>query len=289
MNKTLLALVVLFIVVILGCGGGGGGVAPTAITVQGNVLWIETGSAPSPQATVRIGDQSTLSDAIDGYFTIDTSAGNLQLTVTYSPTSGSPVVRTFDLGPVSADLDLRDIYIGPEEVTIAGQVLDSTSSAPVPGATVKMAGRTALTASDGRFTMPQVAYSSSTLSVFLGLQGSVEKTGYFSTFFSPPGAPSGGTLNVGSISLTPTGSIVPPPLPFNVSGSFASGGAGASVQVLSGASVIRTVTADGLGQFKLWLPTGTYTVNATLGALSGSNTLTVSNVNSLTSVQITLN
>ncbi len=289
MNKTLIALLALFLIVILGCGGGGGGVAPAEVNIQGNVLWIETGSAPAPPATVRIGDQSVLTDAIDGYFTLDTSAGNLQMTVTYTPTSGSPVVRTFELGAVTADTDLRDVYIGPEQVTLTGRVVDSTTSGPVSGVTVKMAGRTAITGADGRFSMPGVAYSSSTLSVFLGLQGSIEKNGYFSTFFSPPGAPTGGTLDVGSISATPTGSSTPPPLPFNVNGSFASGGAGASVQVLSGATVIRTVTADGLGQFKLWLPAGTYTVNATLGALSGSNNLTVSNVNSLTSVQITLN
>jgi len=289
MNKFLVALLVLFIAVILGCGGGGGGVAPTAVNVQGNVVWIETGSAPAPQATVRIGDQSTLTDAIDGYFTLDSTAGNLQLTVTYTPAAGSPVVRTFDLGAVTTDIDLRDIYIGPEQVTLTGRVVDSTTSAQVSGVTVKMAGRTAVTGADGRFSLPGVAYSSSTLSVFLGLQGSVEKTGYFSTFFSPPGAATAGVVDVGSVSITPTGSSVPPPLPFNVSGSFASGGAGASVQVLSGATVIRSVTADGLGQFKLWLPAGTYTVNATLGALSGSNNVTVSNVNSLTSVQITLN
>jgi hypothetical protein len=289
MNKTLVALLVLFIAVILGCGGGGGGVAPSAVNVQGNVLWIETGSAPVPQATVRIGDQSTLTDAIDGYFSLDSTAGNLQLTVTYTPPTGSPVVRTFNLGTITADVDLRDIYIGPEEVTLTGRVVDSTTTSPVSGVTVKMAGRSALTGADGRFSMAGVAYSSNTLSVFLGLQGSVEKTGYFTTFFSPPGAPSSGSLDVGSISMTPTGTSVPPPLPYNVSGSFTNGGGGASVQVLSGATVIRSVTADGLGQFKLWLPAGTYTVNATLGAQSGSNNVTVSNVNSLTSVQITLN
>ncbi len=289
MSKTIIALLTLFIAVILGCGGGGGGVAPSSVNIQGNVIWIETGSAPSPQATVRIGDQSILSDAIDGYFTLDVPAGNLQLSVTYTPAVGSPVVRTFDLGPVTADLDLRDIYIGPEEITVTGVVRDSTTTAVVPGATVAMAGRTAISGSDGRFTMPGVAYSSSTLSVFLGLQGSVSKAGYFSTFFSPPGAPISGVLDIGAISVTPTGSTAPPPLPFNVAGSFTNGGAGASVQVLSGTTVIRNTTADGLGQFKLWLPAGTYTVNATLGSLSGSNNLTVSNVNSLTSVQITLN
>lgn len=291
MNRWLFGLVVLTIAILLGCGGGGGGtgVGPSKINIQGNILWIETGSAPVPQATVRIGDQSVLSDAIDGYFSLDVPAGSVTMTVTYTPTSGSPVVRTFALGNLTTDTDLFDVYIGPEQVTVTGLLLDSTTSSPVAGATVKMAGRSGVTASDGRFSLTGVAYSSNTLSVFLGLQGTVTKTGYFSAFFSPPGAPTSGTVDVGTISIVPQGSTAPPPLPFNVNGTITAGGANAAIQVLSGATVIRNTTADGLGQFKLWLPAGTYTVTATKAAQSGTSNLTVINVNTLTSVQITLN
>lgn len=287
MSRWAIALLALMLAVILGCGGGGGGTQVGTVTVQGNVLWIETGSAPSPQATIRIGDKSVLSDATDGYFSLDPTAGNLSLTVTYTPNSGPAIVRTFDLGLISSDTDLGDLYIGPESVTVSGQVLDSTNAVPVSGAKVSLAGRSALSGSDGRFAITDVAYSSNTLTVFLGLQGKVERSSYFSTFFSPPGAPTGGVVDVGQISLVPTGSTTPPPLPYNVNGSVVSG-AGSDIQVLSGSTVIRHITADGLGQFTLWLPAGNYTVNATLGSLSGTSNLTVSSVNSITNVQITL-
>lgn len=288
MSRWAIGLLVVFVATILGCGGGGGGVSSRTVNIQGNVIWIETGSAPSPRATVRIGDQSVLSDAVDGYFSLDTASGTLALTVTYTPTSGPPVVRTFDLGAIAADTDVGDLYIGPEEVVVSGQVLDSTDSSPVSGAKVSIGGRSAFSGSDGRFAVPGVAYSANTLTVFLGLQGKVERSSYFSTFFSPPGAPVSGIVDVGPISIVPTGSTAPPPLPYNVNGTVVSG-PGADVQVLSGTTVIRHVTADGLGKFTLWMPAGTYTVNATLGSLSGTGTLTISNVNSITNVQITLN
>lgn len=289
MSRTLAALVALFIIVILGCGGGGGGVDANPIDVVGNVIWIETGSAPNPQATVRVGDVSTLSDDSDGYFTLTVPAGSTQLTVTFTPPGTAPIVRTFTIPVSSTDIDLGDIYIGAEEVTIAGQVTDSTSSVPIAGAQVTIGGRTALSGADGRFAVTNVAFSSNTVSVFLGLQGSITRTSYFSSFFNPPSGPSNGIVDVGTISLVPTGSTTPPPLPNNVTGSIVTGGANATVRVLSGASVIRTTTANASGGFSFWIPAGTYTVTATQGAQSGTTNLTVSNVNSVTSVQITLN
>lgn len=289
MNRWLIGLVVLAIAVILGCGGGGGGTAAGNIDVVGNIVLIETGSSPTPPATVRIGDVSALTDQIDGYFSLTVPAGASQLTVTYTPTGGSPIVRTFSIPSSSSDVDLGDLYIGAEEVTVTGRLLDSTNTAPIAGGTVRIGGRFATSGADGRFSVTQVAFSSSTLSVFLGLQGTVERTSYFTSFFNPPSGPTSGIVDVGTISMVPTGSTTPPPLPTNVSGSITNGGAGATVRVLDGTSIIRTGTADGLGAFKFWVPAGTYTVTATLGAQSGTTNLVVPNVNSLTSVQITLN
>lgn len=289
MNRWIAAGLLLVLVILAACGGGGGGSSlPSTVNVVGNLLWIETGAAPNPPATVRIGDVSVTSDEVDGYFSIDVPPGNLTMTVTYVPPSGPPVVRTFALGAVASDLDLGDVYIGPEEVTVTGNVVDSQTSAPVPGATVRLAGRSTLTGSNGQFTLTNVAYSSNTQSVFLGLQGEVEKTGYFNSFFSPPGTPIGGIIDVGTIQLVPQGSSTPPPLPYNVSGSV-SPAVVANIQVLSGTTVIRETTSDPGGLFTLWLPAGTYTVNATSGALTGTSPVTVTNVNSTTSVQITLN
>ncbi len=290
MKKLLLLMVVIFGAVILGCGGGGGGVSSGTVNVIANVLWIETGSATSPQATVRIGDVATLTDEIDGFVSLDVPPGNLTLTVTFTPAgSPTPIVRTFPLGVVTGDIDLGEIYIGSEEISVTGQILDSTDSNPVNAATVKLAGRTAITGSDGRFTLTNVAYSSATQSVFLGLQGQVSKTGYFTTFFSPPGTPSSGVLDIGTLALTPEGTSNPPPLPFNVSGLATPSGGLAEIEVLSGVTPIRNVTADAFGNFTLWLPAGTYTVNATSGIRNGTTNLVVTNVNTITSVQITLN
>lgn len=290
MKHWLLFLVVIFGVVILGCGGGGGGVSSGTVNVVANVLWIETGSATSPQATVRIGDVSTLTDEIDGFVSLDVPPGNLTLTVTFTPTgSPTPIVRTFALGVVTGDIDLGEIYVGPEEIALTGQILDSTDSTPVNLAKVKFAGRSAITGSDGRFTVTNVAYSSATQSVFLGIQGQVTKTGYFTTFFSPSGPPTSGVLDLGTLTLTPEGSSNPPPVPFNVNGLATPTGGFAEIEVLSGVTPIRNITADAFGNFTLWLPVGSYTVNATSGVRTGTTNLTVTNVNSITNVQITLN
>jgi len=290
MKRWLLFLVVVFGAVILGCGGGGGGVSSGTVNVVANVLWVETGSATSPQATVRIGDVSTLTDQIDGFVSLDVPPGNLTLTVTFTPTgSPTPIVRTFALGVVTGDIDLGEIYVGPEEIALTGQIVDSTTSNPVNLAQVKFAGRTALTGSDGRFTVTNVAYSSATQSVFFGIQGQATKTGYFTTFFSPTAPPTSGVLDLGTLTLTPEGSTNPPPVPFNVNGLATPTGGFAEIEVLSGITPIRNITADAFGNFTLWLPVGSYTVNATSGIRTGTTNLTVTSVSSVTNVQITLN
>ncbi len=289
MNRWVAAFLLLTLVIFAACGGGGGGSSiPNSVNVVGNIYWVETGAAPNPPATVRIGDVAVTTDEIDGYFSLDVPPGTHTLTITYVPTSGPPVVRTVALGLVTADLDLGEIYIGPEEVTLTGTVRDSQTSEPVPGATVRFAGRATLTGSNGQFTLGNVAYSSNTQNVFLGLQGKVDKAGYFTSFFSPPGTPVGGVIDVGTIALVPQGSTNPPPLPFNVNGTVVPATV-AQIQVLSGTTLIRQVTSDPAGQFTLWLPAGTYTITATAGSLTGTTSVTVTNVNSTTSVQVNIN
>ncbi len=289
-NKSLWAALIFALLIILGCGGGGGGVAPSNVDVFGNVVWIETGSATAPQATVRIGDVSAQTDAFDGYFSLTVPAGATSLTVTYAPTSTStPIVRTFTFPAAATDRDLGEIYIGPDEVIVTGILRDSATNSPVSGGNITIAGRAGTSAADGRFSVPNVAYSGSTLSVFLGLQGRVTATGYFTSFFNPPSAAVGGVVDVGTVLMTSQGSGTPPPIPSNVNGTATPNAAGATIQVLQGPSVIRTTTVDGLGQFKLWLPAGTYTVQATLGSRSGSTPLTISDVQQIVNVNVTLN
>jgi hypothetical protein len=238
---------------------------------------------------LRIGDQAVLSDAVDGFFSINAPSGNLTLTVTYTPTGGSPIVRSFPLGIVTSDVDLGDVYIGPEEVAITGFVVDSTTSTAISGATIKMAGRFATTDSNGIFTLTGVAYSSSATSVFLGLQGEISANSYFTTLFSPNTVPTGTLLDVGQLSMTPIASTNPPPLPTNLRVTVSPNGSGATVVVKSGAVPIRTGIADPSGVAKFWLPVGSYSVEATKGTQSGTNTIGILNVNSERNVAVTIN
>ncbi len=268
-------------------GGGGGG---TNVTVFGRIIWIETGSAPSPAATVRIGPSAEETDPLDGSFQLSVPTGSAQAQVTYAPNLGAPVVRTFDFPAVGANTDLGDLFIGPEQVTVTGRVIDSTSLEPVSSALVQIAGLRAVTNSSGQFSVPNVAYSSSALAVFLGLQGSVTRTGYFAQFFSPPGAAIGGVVEIGDIAATPEGSTTPPPLPTNLTVVVRpiAAGAGAQVVVRQGGLVIRQGVADSSGRAVFWLPAGAFDVSAAAGAQSGAQTVEITSPNDAKQVQIDL-
>ncbi|MCB0825581.1 MAG: hypothetical protein KDC26_05290 [Armatimonadetes bacterium] len=275
------------LLIALGCGGGGGGTV-TNYNLSGFVINIETGSDPDPVATVRVGENAVLTDSTDGFFNILVPPNTTSLTVTYTPTGGSPIVRSFSFAGITADTDLGDLFVGPEEVTLTGTVQDSTTNQGLSGVTLKIAGRQAISASDGSFSIPGVAYSSNTQTVFFGLQGIATKTNYFQANFSPTSTPVNGIVGIGTISMTPVGGTTPPPLPTNVNGSTtpANAAIGGTVEILSGTTVIRTTIIDGLGQFKVWLPAGTYTARVTSSGASGTSNFTVTNVNSQISITV---
>ena len=156
---------------------------------------------------------------------------------------------------------------------------------------VTMAGRRTTSDSAGRFAILQVAYSSNNLSVFLGLQGVASAAGFFTQNFSPPSGAVGGTVDVGDIQMVPEAGTTPPPLPFNLTGLVTpiGLGAGSLVEVLSGATVIRTGTADVQGRYQFWVPVGSYTVRATQGGSIGSSPANVVNVNQTVTANVTIN
>lgn len=276
----------------LGCagGGGGGGTAPVLVFLTGRVLWIETGAPPSPQGTVRSGTVATLTDDFDGFFELQVPAGTTSLTITYAPPGSAVVVRTFTFSALTDDRDLGDLYIGPSEVTIRGTAVDASNGDPVPGAAVTIAGRSGTSDATGVFSVPGVAYSSTSLVVFLGLEGLVSKAGYITQPFSPPSGPSGGIVQVGQIQLTPAGTTEPPPFPYNVTGSVLplNIGPGATVELLSGGVPIRTGVAGGASKFYFWAPAGPYTVRASKSGMIGTANVTVTDVNVIKSVNVTL-
>ena len=113
--------------------------------------------------------------------------------MTFTPAGGNPIVRTFTFAGVTADTDLGDLFVGPEEVTLTGTVQDSTTNQGLSGVLLKIAGRQAISASDGSFAIPGVAFSSNTQTVFFGLQGIATRTNFFESNFSPTSSPINGT------------------------------------------------------------------------------------------------
>ncbi|MBS1707454.1 MAG: hypothetical protein JSS65_01895 [Armatimonadetes bacterium] len=282
-------VVAILLLLALGCGGGGGGgIAATNVNFVGNVVWIETGLGTNPASTVRAGSVSTLTAVSDGFFSLDAPSGTAGVTVTYAPSVGSPVVQSFTFPAATADTDLGELYIGPQTVTISGRALDASSGAPVAAAKVQIAGRSAVSGADGRFNVANVAYSSTVTSIFRALQGVASKTGYFNQFFAPPSAAVGGVVDVGDISLSPQSNNNPPPPAGNVTVSVTPNAGGATVQALSGASIVRSLTADGAGGATMWLPAGSYTIKATLGGKVGTSPLTLTSNSQLANVHVTL-
>ena len=275
----------LLALILVGCGGGGGG--GHAVILVGRVLWIETNAAPDPAATVSASGNATTTDLIDGSFTLTAAVGETSVTVSYS-NGGPPIVFTFSFPPASGTVDLGDVYIGPEKVTVHGTVKDASDDSLLPGALVKLAGRSATTDANGEFNLLNVAYSSSNSAAFGDLIGEVSKPLYVTRQFNPPTVAIGGVVEVGSLLISPESQDQPPPFPANVTGTVlpVNFGAGSTVQLLQGVTVIRTTTADGSGQFGFFAGVGTYTVHAFDGSgHDGTAGVTVTSQN----VQVVVN
>lgn len=282
-------LFLFLIAVLIGCGGGGGGGGSAALLV-GRVLWVESNAATDPVASVAAGTATTTTDPIDGSFVLSAPVGTTSITVSYSD-GGAPVVFTFTFPPASGTVDLGDLYIGPETVTVHGTVRDASDDQPVSGATVKLAGRTATTDANGEFNLLDVAYSSSAPAAFGDLLGEVSKAGYVTRQFNPPTTAVAGVVEVGILQLSPTSQDQPPPTPANITGRVlpVNDGAGALVELLdSGMNVIRSTIADGGGNYQFWAGAGTYTVRATSGLMTGTAPATVTAPNVQVVVDVTV-
>lgn len=266
---------------LVGCGGGGGGGTASAFLI-GRVLWVETNAATSPAASINSGGSATTTDIVDGSFVVSVPVGTTSLTVSYTePGSTNPIVMTFGFAPATGTVDVGDLYIGPETVTVHGVVEDAADDQPVPGATVKLAGRTATTDAFGEFNLLDVAYSSGSPAAFGDIVGEVTKAAYVTRQFMPPTVAIAGVVEVGTLVISPESLNDPPGLPKNITGTIlpVNEGAGALVELLDGTTVIRTTFADGAGQFAFWAPVGTFTVRATAGPKSGTESVTLTSTN----------
>lgn len=280
---------ILLLLLLLGCGGGGGtGPGGSFSVLVGRILWIESNGATSPASTVTAGGNNTTTDLVDGSFSLNVPNGTTSATVSYS-SGGAPVVFTFTFPAASGTVDLGDLYIGPETVTVHGTVLDASDDTPVSGALVKLAGRSGSTAANGEFTLLNVAYSSTSPAAFGDLVGQVSKALYVTRQFSPPTVAVGGVIEIGSILISPESLDEPPPFPANITGTVMPGGGGAMVELLDGSmAVVRTTFADGTGQYRLWAGAGSYTVRATKGPQTGTAPVTVVQPNVQLVVNVTI-
>lgn len=259
-----LSLAVLLAVGLAGCGGGGTGGSDTSIEVSGTVVWLGTGGAPQPPATVQIGDRSVQTEPLSGAFSLPTRPGPVSLLVVYEPPSGSMVSFRFELGELARSTDVGVLPIGRERVTARGRVVDAGTSQPVAGARVRFAGREAATSADGSFVLVEVAYDPDGLNAFFGLEGTVDASGYLPLTFTPSSPAVRGTVDLGDLALSRPGEDTPPPVPANLFGRILppERAEGTVVELSSGESVIRRFTVGSDRRYGFFVPAGTYRLRA---------------------------
>jgi hypothetical protein len=262
--KNVLLLLILLTLVACGGGGGGGGTA----TAVGRVLNVQTGQAPNPDAMVSLGGGTPVAtSSVDGSFAAVGPAGSTLITVD----TGVFGVKTFTVPPVTGTAGVGDLWIGPEEITLIGRVVNAGDSSLIQGAAVSFAGRTGTTNSSGVFQLTNVAYSSANQSVFWGIIGTVKKTGFVNANFSAsPRVAVGGVIDVGDLLITSLTDPNPPPQPYNIYGKvLAQGGpAGAIVTLKLGVTPVRVVNVGSDGKYYFWVSPGNYTISYQKGPLT---------------------
>jgi len=265
-------LILPILALLWGCGGGGGGGTPTErFFVDGRVLDVATGGPLNPGASVSIAGETTTSDVTDGFFSVEAPTGTT--TATVSPPQAGYGTYTFSFPATTGDVDLGDLWVGPERVTVRGTVRDSLTNAPIVGATVRFAGRQGTTNASGVFNLTDVAYASSNLGVFWGILGSASATGYFAGEFSAAGITASANLvNVGDVLLQDAGDDNPPGTPYNLWGNVTPVGEapGSTVELRRAGTLFRSYTVSGDGRYYFWVPAGTYTVRAVKGSSIGA-------------------
>ncbi|MBV6457759.1 MAG: hypothetical protein HONBIEJF_00878 [Fimbriimonadaceae bacterium] len=265
-----LTLVLFALLVLIGCGGGGGGGGTDtggggSRLLVGRVLWVPTGAPTNPESTVQVGTATAQTNLDDGSFEIAAPETATEIVVVWRATpNSSPVVFTFPVAAGSDTTDLGDLWIGPETTTVTGRVLSTADNVPIADAEVSFGGRSTKTGIDGTWTLTNIAYSSTDLASFLGIQGKVSKAGFNATTFFPVQGAIGGVVTIPDILMSPESDPDPPPSPFNIWGTvspseFASG---TIVQLLENGVPIRQFTVGADGKYAFWIVAGNYVIRA---------------------------
>lgn len=288
MKIRLFALVVAALVILACGGGGGGGGGGQTATISGRVLSVVTGGATSPRSTVTVGS-TTITTQTDGSFEIVAPQGTSSLLVDTLSAWGT---FTFTFPGASGTVDVGDLFVGPQKVTLKGKVISSATDLPIEGAAVSFAGRHGETGADGKFSLANVAYNSASQTVFWGIAGDVKALNFFATQFSAqPHVSVLGVVTVDDIRMTPADDINPPPTPFNIWGRVSPTASGpGSIATLKESGVpVRIYNVGSDSFYRFWVPPGSYTIEVVNGALTGSATATLTTTNEKIRRDVTLN
>ncbi|BCW94982.1 MAG: hypothetical protein KatS3mg018_0464 [Fimbriimonadales bacterium] len=264
-----------------GCGGGGGGFGPSTL-LQGRVVLVGTGQPPNPAATVIVGGQSVTTSTQEGAFQLRVPPTATQLLVR---TPGLPDF-TFTLPPLQAGqtVDLGDLYVGAQTISVQGRIVDALTQQPVGEAVVSLLGQRALSnPTTGRFTLNGVAYDPEGV---LDPEGEVQKTGYIPRRFLADQPVIDGVMEVGDLLLLRETDDNPPGQPGNVRGVVQvplSDAVGVRIDIYTPPDALiaseSVILSQPSGEFQLWLLPGEYRLVFTKESRTATRTLTV---NSLT-------
>ncbi len=276
------AALVSIVVGLAGCGSGGGGSSSgTPVSVTGRVLRAETGLAPNPSATVTIGG-TTVTTAVDGTFTF--SAPSNATTAAITATGSQTRMITIALSSTQTN-NLGDIYISDTgyTATVTGRVVASISGAiqPVGNATVTIANVSAVTKTDGTFSLAELPVD---LGNVAGTVGKVTAAGFEDKPITDVNLQfplKAGSNPIGDLLIAaPSGSTPLPPYTIKgvvqVSGQPKSGiGVKLTTTVNGTVTTLGTTTTDSTGTYTFWVTAGAYTVQATNTAATQSTLVTL--------------
>ncbi|MCX7925566.1 MAG: hypothetical protein N2554_07130 [Fimbriimonadales bacterium] len=280
MRILLYSLLTLLIVFGLSACGGGGGFGPSTL-LQGRVVLVSTGQPPNPAATVIVGSQRVQTSTQEGAFQLRVPPTSTQLIVR---TPGLPDF-TFNLPPLQAGqtVDLGDLYVGSQTISVQGRIIDALTQQPVGDATVILLGQRALSnAATGRFTLNGVAYDPQGV---LDPEGEVQKDGYIPRRFLADAPVIDGVMDVGDLLILKQTDDNPPGQPGNVRGVAqvpGSDAVGVRIDIYSPPNAAfpneSVILSQANGAFQLWLLPAQYRLVFTKGTRTAERTVTVTSL-----------
>jgi len=288
----LTALCAMALVAMAGCGGGGGG-GPRA-DIRGRILLVTTGQPPNPAATVAVAGADAVQTLTDGTFIIrNASADAKQIVVT--ATGMTKLVQDLPTLTANAVNDLGDVFLtnSTYNADVDGTVLRADTLAPVSGATVRISGKTAVTASDGSFAIKALPVGLGGPDIQIGVvraTGFEDKAIYWDFPFGA--TTSADTVNhLGNILISPPVGTIPD-APTTIRGKVTLQGetvhTGSTVTLikLPEGTELGSVLSLSDGSYGFWVPVGKYQIRA---EHSGYQTQTVNVLLSKLDQPVTVN